>query len=60
MTCAKAIHVDEVDKDHCNWDNLWGIANTLLSDIVKENENTTKECIDEDVHDVEVDAKGVL
>ena len=59
-TYAKVIHVDEVDKDHCNWDNLWGIVNTLLSDIVEENENAVKECIDEDVHDVEVDAKAVL
>ena len=33
---------------------LWGIANTLLSDIVEENENEVKECIDEDVHAAEV------
>ena len=39
LTYVNAIHVDEVDKDHSNWDNLWGIANTLLSDIVEENEN---------------------
>ena len=42
------------------WDNLWGIANTLLSNIVEENDNGAKECIDEDVHDVEVDAKALL
>ena len=41
-------------------DTLWGIANTLLFDIVEENENEAKESIDEDVHDVEVDAKAVL
>ena len=32
----------------------------MLSDIVDENENDVKECIDDDVHDVEVDAKAVL
>ena len=37
FTYAKVIHVDEVDKDNCNWDTLWGIANTLLSNIVEEN-----------------------
>ena len=46
------IHLDEVHKDNHNWDNLWGIANTLLFDIVKENENETKECTDGDMHDV--------
>mgnify|MGYP000338370913 CR=1 FL=1 len=35
LTYAEAIHVDEVDKDHRNWENLWGIANTLLSGICK-------------------------
>ena len=59
-TYAEVIHVDEVDKDNCNWDTLWGIANTLLFDIVEENENAAKECNDEDVHDVDVDAKVVL
>ena len=54
-TYAEIIHKDEVDKDNCNWDNLWGIANTLLSDIVEENENAAKEC-----NDVDVDAKAVL
>ena len=58
LTYAEAIHVDEVDKNHCNWDSLWGIDHTLLSDIVEENENAAKECIDEDVHDVKVDAKA--
>ena len=53
LTYSVAIHVEKVDKDNHNWDNLWGIANTLLFDIVKENENETKECIDEDVHNVE-------
>ena len=42
------------------WDNLWVIANTLLSDIMEDNENEAKECIDEDVHDVDLDAKAVL
>ena len=60
MTCAKAIHVDEINKDHRNWDHLWGIANTLLFDIVKGNENAAEECIDENVHYVEVDAKAVF
>ena len=60
LTYVVAIHIDEVDKNHRNWDNLWEIANTLLSNIVEENENAAKECIDEDVHDVEVDAKVVL
>ena len=42
------LHVDEVD-------------NTLLSNIVEENENTTvKESINEDVHDVEVHVKAML
>ena len=59
-TYAEVINLDEVDKDHCNWDNLWGIANTLLSDIVEENDNATKECNDEDVHVMDVDAKAVL
>ena len=28
LTYAEVIHdIDEVDKDNCNWDNLWGIAN---------------------------------
>ena len=27
---------------------------------MEENENAAKECIDEDVHDVEVDAKAML
>ena len=60
LTYVVAIHIDEVDKNHRNWDNLWEIANTLLSNIVEENENATKECINEDVHDVEVDAKVIL
>ena len=60
LTYVVAIHIDEVDKNHRNWDNLWEIANTLLSNIVEENENATKECINEDVHDVEADAKAVL
>ena len=37
-----------------------GNCQYLLSDIVEENENEEKECIVEDVHDVEVDAKIVL
>ena len=57
MTYAEVIHVDEVDKDNRNWDNLWGIANTLLSDLVGKNENVAKECIGDDV---EVDTKEVL
>ena len=60
LTYVEAIHVDEVDKNNCNWDSLWGIANTLLSDIVEENENAANECIYESVHDVVVDAKVVL
>ena len=60
LTYAEAIHVDEVDKDHRNWDDLWNIANTLLFDIVEENEMEAKECIDEDVQYVEVDAKVVF
>ena len=43
-----------------NWDNLWVIANTLLSGIMEDNENEAKACIDEDVHDVDVDAKAML
>ena len=50
MTCAEVIHVQEADKDNCNWDHLWVIANTLLSVIMEDNENEAKECIDEDVH----------
>ena len=53
-------YIDEAHKDNNNWDHLWGIENTLLSDIVEENENEAKECVDEDVHDVEVDAKTIL
>ena len=60
LTYAEVIPVEEVDKDNCNWDNLRGIANTLLSDIMEDNENDAEECIDEDVHDVDVDAKAVL
>ena len=60
LTYAEIIHVEEVEKDNCNWDNLWVIANTLLSDIMEDNENEAKECIDDDVHDVDVDAKAVL
>ena len=41
-TYAEAIHVDEVDIDNHNWDNLWGIDNTLLSDIVEENRKCIK------------------
>ena len=48
LTYVVAIHIDEVDKNHRNWDNLWEIANTLLSNIVEENKNEAKECIDED------------
>ena len=55
-----AIHVKEAEQDNCNWDNLWVIANTLLSDIMDDNENEAKKCIDEDVHGVNVDAKAVL
>ena len=33
---------------------------TLLFDIMEDNENEAKECIDEDVHDVDVNAKVVL
>ena len=60
LTYAEIIHGEEVEKDNCNWDNLWVIANTLLSDIMEDNENEAKECTDEDVHDVDVDAKAVL
>ena len=56
---SRQIHIDEIYKDHHNWDSLWGITNSLLSDIVEENENAAKECIDEDVQDVEIDAKVV-
>ena len=47
LTYVKAIHVDKVVKDNRNWDNLWGIANTLF-DIVEENKIAVKECIDDD------------
>ena len=60
LTNGEAIHVDEVDKDNRDWDNLWGIANTLLFAIVEKNENAIKQCIGEDIHDVEVDAKAML
>ena len=60
LTYVEAIHVDEVDKDNHNWDNLWGTSNTLLFDIVEENENATKEPIDEDVHFVKVDVTADL
>ena len=43
-----------------NWDHLWRIANTLLSNIVEENENEEKAYINEDVHDVVVHHKAVL
>ena len=59
LTYVEVIHVDEVDKDHCNWDTLWGIVNALLFDIVEEKEKEATKCIDEDVHEVEVDAKGM-
>ena len=36
------------------------IANTLLSDIMEHNENEEKEWIDEDDHNVDIDAKAVL
>ena len=32
----------------------------LVSNIVEEHENETKECINEDVHDVEVDVQAML
>ena len=35
------------------------IVNTLLFDIVEEKEKEATKCIDEDVHEVEVDAKGM-
>ena len=60
MTYAEVIHVEEAKKDNCNCDNLWVITNTLLSDSMEDHENETKECIDEDVHDVTVNAKAVL
>ena len=44
---VKTIYVDEVDNDNHNWDHLWGTANTLVFDIVEENENAAKECINE-------------
>ena len=55
LTYAEVIHAKEVEKD-----NLWVIANTLLSDIMEDNEKEAKECIDEDMHDVDVHAKAVL
>ena len=30
LTYAEVIHVEEVDKDHCNWDNLWGRCQYLV------------------------------
>ena len=61
QTYVEPIHVDEVHKDNYNWDNLWRIANTIFFDItVKENENEAKECIDQDVLDVDVDVNAIL
>ena len=40
------------------WNHSWGITNSLLFDIVEEDENEAKECIDEDVCDMELDAKS--
>ena len=45
LTYSVAIHVEKVDKDNHNWDNLWGIANTLLSGIVEENEMQQKNAL---------------
>ena len=59
LTYAEVIHVEEAEKDNCR-DNLQVIANTLLSNIMEDNENEAKECINEEVHDVDVDAKAVL
>ena len=39
LTYAEIIHGEEVEKDNCNWDNLWVIANTLFSDMIDDNEN---------------------
>ena len=44
LTYVDILHVEEVEKDHCNWDNLWVIANTLLFDIMEDNEYKAKEC----------------
>ena len=49
LTYVEAIHVlNQVHKDNHNWDILWGIANIVLSDIVEENENQAKECVNKD------------
>ena len=56
LTDAKVIHVEAAEQDNCNWDNLWVIAYTLLSDIMEDNENEENESIDEEVYDVDVDA----
>ena len=37
-----------------------GDCNVLLFDIVHENENGPRECLDEDVHEMGIDAKANL
>ena len=45
LTYAEVIRVEDVEKDNCNWDNLWVIANTLLSDIMEDNEMKRKNAL---------------
>ena len=39
-------------KNDPNHVHLWKFFNTLLFDIVEENKNGAKACLDEDVHDM--------
>ena len=40
--------------------DLREIVNVLLFDIVDDNENGQRECLDEDVHEMDIDAKAIL
>ena len=60
LAYAEAILVEDLEKEDRNLNHLREITNALLSGIVDGNENEAKECIDDDVHEVEVDAKVVL
>ena len=57
LAYAEAILVEDLEKEDRNLNHLREITNALLSGIVDGNENEAKECIDDDVHDEEVDAK---
>ena len=45
MAYIEAINVDEIYKDNPNWDKLWGIANTLLFNIVEKMKTKQKNAL---------------